>query len=180
MMHARNKRVRSQWSFKLGSHRKGRACRDEFLYLLQRSLRKTVTDAVWRVMVSWRSPRRVFLAGWIIDVLAIGSWDLAAAIRVSFARYSSCFPLPSFFMQRDVHLSLWSLMQNTVNYCLLRCGLPISAVVFTLCTPRHRQIALCKILIQSIPAMYLGNTNVRSLTRAKLFYYIIRTFTSRK
>lgn len=88
------------WSFKLGNH--SEVSWRVPLPFTARSLRKTVTDVVWRVIVSWRSLRRVLLAGgWIIDELAMGSWDLAAAIEVSsFARYSR-----SFFLALDRHSS---------------------------------------------------------------------------
>lgn len=51
---------------------------------------------------------------------------------------SSAHPLFPYLSSRNpvCFCPLWSLMQNTMNYDLLRCGLPISAVVFTLCTPR--------------------------------------------
>lgn len=173
MTHARDGRtdgrVRSRRSSELRSHREGRGCRDKFLYLTRRSLRKTVTDVVWRVMVSWRSPRRVFLAGWIIDELAMGSWDFASCDRRLFFRteHSSLLlslplplllapvrplvVLPSPAETRRPFSPSWSLMQNTTNYGLLRCGLPISAVVFTLCTLRLSDKSLSA---KSLSTMY--------------------------
>jgi len=90
-MHARNHRILAIYS-NLEVIARSKLSWRVPLPSTRRSLRKTVTDVVWRVMVSWRSLRRVLLAGWIIDELAMGSWDLAAAIRVSsFARYSRAF-----------------------------------------------------------------------------------------
>lgn len=166
-MHARNNRILAiiqTWKSLWGSRLSWRWVP---LPSMARSLRKmvTVTDVVERVMLSWRSLRRVLLAGWIIDELAMGSWDLAAAIGVSSFAHCTLEPSPSPSATLDrprppSRHSSWNLTpldafapliayakHDVLRTITLRFT-NIRRSLFTLCTPRLHGITLRKILIQ--------------------------------